>query len=456
MNSSDRRQFLKKISLLSAGVSGFFATSAQFQLANALTIPDGSYKALVCIFLFGGNDAFNMLVPRGTAEYNLYQSTRQTLAIAQDSLLPITPASNLGIELGLHPSMLGVRDLFAENKLALVANMGALLEPVNKASIINKTAKLPPQLFSHNDQQTFMQSLQTGFNRNGWAGRAADAMLGVNSNQRLSMNISLGGSNIWQTGAGVVPYSVDGRGVEELTNFNKNSADQRELSRVQIFQALLSQNYENPFSKEIARSQKLAWELAGEVKLALDQQPEIATEFPSNNPLAINLKMVAKLISARSSLGAARQTFFVGMGDFDTHGDQLRRHVNLLAQLSSGLKAFEAALQELGVADQVTTFTSSDFGRTLTSNGDGTDHGWGSHQLIMGGAIKGGDIYGSYPNLTINSSDDIGEGRIIPTTSIDQYAATLATWYGLEGSDFSTVFPNLHRFNNPILDFFKS
>jgi uncharacterized protein (DUF1501 family) len=450
-----RRHFLKRASALTLGASGFYATSAQFQLANAQVQSTDPYKALVCIFLFGGNDAFNTLIPFGDAEYNLYKSTRQTLAIEQAGLLSISPENDIGLELGLHPSLTGVQELFNNGQLSFIANIGALVEPVSKTAYKNNTAILPPQLFSHNDQQTFVQSLQSGFQRNGWSGRAADAMLGVNINQKLSMNISLGGSNIWQTGANVVPYSVDAGGVKELENFNKYSADQRELSRIQIYQTLLNQQQSHPFTSEFARSQKLAWELAGEVKQALDAQPALTTVFPTNNPLATNLKMVAQLISARATLGVTRQTFFVGMGDFDTHGDQLRRHVNLLTQLGAALKAFYAATVELGVSDQVTSFTASDFGRTLTSNGDGTDHGWGSHQMIMGGAVKGKHIYGSYPNLTINSADDIGEGRIIPTTSIDQYAATLASWYGVPGSEFSTVFPNLHRFNTPTLDFFK-
>lgn len=453
---SSRRHFLQRFSHLALGASGFMAASSQFQLANAMVQPGDPYKALVCIFLFGGNDAFNMLVPKGDAEYDLYLQTRQTLALEKNSLLAITPATNLGIQLGLHPSMSAVQQLFANNKLSIVSNIGALVEPVGKAAYQQNNALLPPQLFSHNDQQTFVQSLQSSFKRNGWSGRVADAMLSTNVNQRLSMNISLGGSNIWQTGNSVVPYSVDAAGIKELENFNKAATDQRELSRIQIYQTLLSQEQSHPFTQEFARAQKFAWELSGEVKAALDAQPALTTMFPANNSLASNLKMVAQLLSARESLDVTRQTFFIGMGDFDTHGDQLRRHVNLLQQLSDGLAAFDSALTELGLNEQVTTFTMSDFGRTLTSNGDGTDHGWGSHQLIMGGAVKGGDIYGTYPNLTIKGPDDIGEGRIIPTTSIDQYAATLASWYGLPGTEFSTVFPNLHRFDTPILDFFKT
>lgn len=456
MKTINRRELLRKASCLALGSSALYVTGAQFQLANALTQPVNDYKALVCIFLFGGNDAFNMLVPRGDSEYAAYKSTRQTLAIEQNSLLPITPLTNKGMAFGLHPSMPQVQQLFASGKLAVLANVGALVEPVTRASYQGNKALLPPQLFSHNDQQTFLQSLQSSSRRNGWAGRAADAMLAINTNKKLSMNISLSGSNVWQSGASVTPYSIDSGGIKELENFNKKSTDARELNRVRIYQALLAQQQDNIFQREFARTQNTAWELAGDVKSALDAQAPLKTQFPANNPLAANLKMVAQMLSARSALQVSRQTFFIGMGDFDTHGDQLRRHALLLDQLSSALDAFYKATEELGIANQVTTFTTSDFGRTLTSNGDGTDHGWGSHQFIMGGAIKGGDIYGQYPELVIGGKDDIGEGRIIPTTSMDQYAATLAHWYGLPAAHFSDVFPNLARFNSADTGFFKS
>lgn len=453
--SLSRRHFLTKAASIAVGSSAFYATSAQFQLANALAAPDADYKALVCIFLFGGNDAFNMLVPRGDAEYNAYKATRQTLAIDQNDLLAISPASNIGMSLGLHPAMAKVQTLFANQKLGFVANVGALVEPVSKATYANHSAAIPPQLFSHNDQQTFLQSLQSTIKRNGWVGRAADIMGGVNTNQNLSMNISLSGSNIWQSGNIVTPYSIDAAGIKEIGNFNTRSTDARELTRVQVYKALLAQQQNNLLQNEFAKAQTHAWDLAGEVKIALDAQPPLTTVFPTNNPLAANLNMVAKMIAARGALNVSRQTYFIGMGDFDTHGDQLRRHVTLLTQLSEGLEAFYNATVELGIADKVTTFTTSDFGRTLTSNGDGTDHGWGSHQLIMGDAIKGGDIYGTMPELVIGGNNDAGEGRIIPTISMDQYAATLATWYGVPAGNYSTIFPNLHNFDSADLGFFS-
>jgi uncharacterized protein (DUF1501 family) len=455
-NTHNRRHFLKQAASIALGSSTAYATSAGLQLANAMVQPADSYKALVCIFLFGGNDAFNMVVPTGDTEYAAYKASRHTLAIEQNKLLSLTSLSGSGAKLGFHPTMSHAQQLFDSGKLALLTNVGALVEPVTKTNYQGNKSLLPPQLFSHNDQQTFLQSLQSSTRRNGWAGRTADAMHSMNINKKLSMNISLSGSNIWQSGDSVVPYSIDSAGIKELENFNKKSTDARELSRIQIYQALLAQQQENIFQREYARTQAIAWDLAGEVKTALDAQTPLQTVFPAGNPLAANLKMVAQMLSARSSLQVTRQTFFIGMGDFDTHGDQLRRHDILLAQLSAALDAFYNATVELGIADQVTTFTTSDFGRTLTSNGDGTDHGWGSHQMIMGGAVSGGEVYGTFPDLIIGGKDDAGEGRIIPTSSMDQYAATLASWYGLPASNFADVFPNLARFNELDLGFFKS
>lgn len=441
-----RRHFLSRMGSLVLGSSSLYATSARFQLVNAQMPALDDYKALVCVFLFGGNDAFNMVIPAGASEYANYAASRQNLAIAREQLLPIAPTHGQGMAWGVHPSMSSVQSLFAQKKLAVLGNVGALVEPVSKIAYQNKSVLLPPQLFSHNDQQTFMQSLQSGTRRTGWAGRAADALLSVNNNQLLSMNISMSGSNIWQSGEQVVPYSIDPSGIKLLETLNAESDDARERARAKIYRNLLAQQQGNQFQRQFSRTQQLAWQLAGEVKDALDAQPAIATAFPAGQ-LGSGLKMVAQMISARAALGVKRQIFFVGMGDFDTHGDQLRRHVLLLQQLSEGLQAFYSATQELGVENQVTTFTASDFGRTLTSNGDGTDHGWGSHQLVIGGAVNGGDIYGTMPSLSLDSADDIGQGRLIPGISMDQYAATLASWYGLPGSQFGDVFPNLENFN---------
>ena len=449
-----RRKFLTGCAALCAGSSSLLATLSRLQLAHAQVMPPvGDYKALVCIFLYGGNDAFNMLVPRDTGVYGVYADTRQNLAIAQSDLLPITSASQSYTDFGLNPQLPNLQSLYSTGKIAFLANVGALIEPVSKTAYQAKTVQLPPQLFSHNDQQGFVQSLQSNSGRNGWAGRMADLLADVNINDRLSMNISLSGSNLWQSGTSVVPYSVDPAGIVSLQHVDRSATDLRDMQRVQTYRNLLAQTQDHMFARAYAGAQTTAWDLADEVGGALTSVSDLTTVFPGNNRLAQSLQMTARLIAARQSLNVRRQTFFIGVGDFDTHGAQLTRHTELMTMLDGALNAFYDATVELGVADKVTTFTASDFGRTLTSNGDGTDHAWGSHQLIMGDAVLGGDIYGVMPSFAINSSDDIGEGRIIPTIGVDQYGATLAKWYGLSESDNSEVFPNLDNFGSNDLGF---
>lgn len=453
IKSLSRRRFLSGCAALYAGSSGLLATLSGLRLAHAQTLPAGDYKALVCIFLLGGNDGFNMLVPREQSVYDVYAATRQNLAIARDSLLPVSAASQAYSDFGLHPQLPNMKNLYETGRLAFLANVGALVEPVGKNAYRARTARLPPQLFSHSDQQAFLQSLQRNHgHRNGWAGRAADVLAEVNANDRLSMNISLSGSNLWQSGAGVLPYSLSPDGVVSLAYTNRKSADPRHRRRVQAFENILAQPQDHLFARVHAGMQRTAWDLADEVGAALADIPPLATAFPQSR-LAQSLHMTARMIAARSNLNVSRQTFFIGIGNFDTHDDQLAHQWRLLGELDAALKAFYDATVELGVADKVTAFTASDFGRTLTSNGDGTDHAWGGHQLIMGGAVKGGDIYGTMPSFAIGSNDDVGEGRIIPTLSIDQYGATLARWFGLPQSAFPEVFPNLANFGTSDLGF---
>lgn len=446
---------MKQCAGVLAGSATFSATLSRMQLANAQSVGN-DYKALICIFLYGGNDSYNMVVPTSTSAYATYASVRQNLAIEQNALLPITPVSLSTTDYGFHPSMSAVRDLFQMGKISVLANVGALIEPVTKTTYQMNQVAIPPQLFSHNDQQNFVQSLTNGIAKNGWAGRAADVMGSLNVNQRLSMNISLSGANIWQSGRNVIPYSINGSGVATLSGLNENSSDAFERNRAQIYKTLLQNTQPHIFEEEYSKVQLRAWSLANELSSAINEQPALTTVFPSDNKLATDLKMIAQLISARAALDVRRQVFFVGMGGFDTHGGQNNTQPELLEKLSQAMNVFYQSLVELGVENNVTTFTASDFGRTLTSNGDGTDHAWGGHQLILGGAVNGGDIYGTMPSLEIDSEDDIGEGRIIPTTSIDQYGATLANWFGLPVADFPDVFPNLQNFSGHNLGFMKS
>lgn len=451
-NTQRRRDFLKKLALTTLGGSSALSLMSQLNFAHAATDSNTDYKALVCIFLYGGNDSFNMLIPRSNEDYATYANTRQTLAIDQNALLAIPNVDNSSINYGLHPSMPGIQQLFSENKLAFIANVGALIEPTTKDDYQQNRVALPPRLFSHNDQQDFIMSLKAPHYQQGWASQIADLM--SNSNDPLTMNITLSGMNTWQGGGSNLPSAVRSSGVVNLTGINFEATGNKAKARAQVFQNILSQTHNNPFISEYAKLQSRSVEIGELLENSLESAIEMNTNFDDSSSLALKLQMIAKLISVRQSLGVSRQLYFVGAGGFDTHGDQLGRHTLLLSDLSNALKSFYDATLELGISEQVTTFTASDFGRTLTSNGDGTDHGWGGHQMVMGGSVNGGRIVGSMPSLEVGSDEEIGRGRVIPTTSIDQYAATLANWYGLSASQRLEVFPNLGNFNHSMIDIF--
>jgi uncharacterized protein (DUF1501 family) len=402
------------------------------------------YKALVCLFLFGGNDANNLIVPTDSTRYSAYRSIRRNLAIERSALLPISPRVGDGGTYGLHPGCGGLRALFESGKLAILANVGTLLGPVTRADYLNKSAAIPPQLFSHNDQQAQWQT-SNGVQpaRTGWGGRAAD-LLCPSMDARLRMNITLTGSNLFQVGEQVMPRAVS---PWRIAGRAASSA-----SRTPPVQDPLGAPHDDRFAEGAISCIHSAIEPDDLVIGALAAAPAITTAFPETS-LGRQLKMIARLIAAHPSLGQRRQIFFASVGGFDLHGDQLASHARLLSELSAAMKAFDDATSELGLNERITTFTASDFGRTLTSNGLGSDHGWGSHQLIMGGAVRGRRMYGRFPSLALNGPDDAGRGRWIPTTSVDEYGATLARWFGVCAADMPAVFPNLHRFEHPDLGF---
>lgn len=453
--SLDRRTFIKQSALAALGSSSFSALSTQFNLAHAQVGGADDYRALVCVFLYGGNDAFNMLVPRSAGDYNVYADARRNLATAREDLLALNPANSLPADYGLHPELTELKTLFDAGKLTLIGNVGTLIEPTLQSDFVNNRVELPPQLFSHNDQQNFVMSLQATQERQGWASRIADVMMDANANPDLSMNITLSGSNTLQTGGISAPYALGPEGVNDYWSLQPGNPDAWSVNRNRAYDALLSQSQTHMFASEFARTQRRSIDLGVSLRSALNQTPAPQTTFQSGSRLAGMLRMIAHLISARETLGMRRQIFFVGIGDYDTHGDQVNRYPALMRELNHALSSFYQATVELGVSEQVTTFTASDFGRTLTSNGDGTDHGWGSHQMVMGDSVMGNRIFGTMPELAIGSNDDIGEGRIIPTTSIDQYAATLARWYGLSPSQVAVTFPSLANFNSADLGFMR-
>lgn len=449
-----RREFLRR-SLQTTGGMGLYAGVGTLKIAEVMaqTRAFDDYKALVCVFLFGGNDSFNTVVPRSVAEYSVYAESRQNLAIENSALLPITAATPDGVEYGLHPSMPEFKALFDSGRMAVMANVGTLIEPVTLQQYRDKSVQLPRSLFSHNDQQDQWQSTPAprSVDTNGWAGRTADVLAPLETSARLPMNLTLRGSNLLQVGNDTIPYGLSNNGAITYRGLANNNGAQGRRRRA--FEALVNRQHSHVLEQSFADVQRRAFNLSGEINSVLAGLPDLATPFPENNGLADQLRAVARMIAVRDEFGASRQIFFVSTGGFDTHDEQNERQPGLLAGISQAVAAFNTATDELGVSSNVTTFTASDFGRTLTSNGDGTDHAWGSHQFIVGGAVGGQDIYGVMPGLQIDGPDDTGNGRLVPTTAVDQYAATLMRWFGLTEAELAAVFPNLANFGSSNIGF---
>jgi len=425
---------------------------SKFGLVSALAQASTSYKALVCIFLFGGNDANNLLVPNDTAGYANYQTIRANLALAQSSLLPLQVGGQANF--ALHPNLPDIQTLFNASKspLALLTNVGTLVQPTTRQNYQSQ-ASLPENLFSHSDQQEQWQTTQlSGLPNAGWAGKVADKIQGMNSGAQFPPILSVAGNAIFCTGDSTRPFTMSPGSTPGLSGFSTSAASQ---ARFLATQQLLT--FDTGISLVQAASGVTTQAIQEGLVLsgALKNIPAIQTAFPANNGLASQLKQVAQVMAARSALNIQRQIFFCSLGGFDTHADQLDTQVSLFTQLSPAMAAFYQATQELGISSEVTTFTLSEFSRTFQpgSNG-GTDHAWGSHQMIMGDAVKGNAFYGQFPTLALGGPDDTGSnGRWIPSTSVDQYAATLATWFGVANADLPSIFPNLANFQTSNLGF---
>lgn len=456
MKTINRRDFLKT-SGAAAAAAAFASTPglAYTQIVGAAA-PFNDYRALVCVFLHGGNDSFNMLVPNTDAEYSVYAASRQNLAIARGDLLGINPLSSAGsTPFGLHPAMGGVQTLFESGRAAFIANVGPLVEPTTKIQFQNQSVILPPQLFSHNDQQAQWHSLKgAAVSKTGWAGRIADLIKTSVADQIMATNASLSGTSLSQSADDTVAYVMGPTGPLPFLGFSNNPNDilyEQKLS----FERIVESQHDSVYERGFAEIQQRAIASADTVSNAIDAAPPISVVFP-NSPLGQQLETVAKLIASRDQLDMQRQIFFVGIGGFDSHDNQNLDQPGLLGGISESITAFHEATVEIGMSDSVTTFTQSDFGRTLTSNGDGTDHAWGGNQLVVGGAVNGRDLYGSYPTLEIGGTEDVGGGRMIPSTSADQYAATLAKWFGIPDIDLDIVAPNLVNFAQRDLGFMIS
>ena len=452
MKTMNRRDFLTR------SAAAATATAAMVQLPGVAysqgvgTIaPFPDYKALVCVFLHGGNDSFNMVVPRSNAEYGVYAASRQNMAIAQQDLLPINPLTVDGTNYGLHPSMPGLQGLFESGQAALISNIGPLVEPTTKADYFNQSVILPPQLFSHNDQQDQWNSLKGAtVSKTGWAGRVADLIRVAVSDQQIATNVSLSGNSLLQSAEEAIAYVMGSNGPIQFQGFGDSGIF---LEQRIAMERIIDARYDTIYERGFAEVQQRAVATADLVGDALAGAPVLNTAFPPT-PLGTQLQTVAQMIAVRDVFEMQRQVFFVGIGGFDSHDDQVLNQPGLLGGISDAMTAFYNATLEIGVADSVTSFTQSDFARTLTSNGDGTDHAWGGNQIVLGGAVRGRDMYGVYPGLALGGPDDVGGGRMIPTTSADQYAATLAKWFGVPDVDLALVAPNIGNFANRDLGFF--
>ena len=449
-----RRAFLRRAAALSsAGLAARLDFIGAIGTANAQAATD--YKALVCVFLFGGNDGNNTVIPIDSAGYAQYATARPAasgIQLAQASLLPIQPV-NTGTPLGLHPALAQLRALFAQNKAAVLANVGTLLAPTTQAQYA--AGQRPLSLYSHSDQQAQWQSsISSTAAGTGWGGRLADSVAAYNAGSGFPVVTSLDGTVLFTTGMTSVPLTIPVTGSFALAGYTGTAAANARLAAVRQLQA---SDLANTYSAGANAIGTQALQLSATVNPILaNTNSTIAPLFASlNTNTAKQLYQVAKLIEARAVTGAKRQIFFVQLGSFDTHNDQLNRQQNLFAELDPALKAFYDATVALGVGSQVTTFTLSDFGRTLQpASGGGTDHAWGSHHFIIGDAVKGGSLYGQYPQLLLAGPNDAErEGRWIPTTAVDQYGATLAKWFGVAPGQMQAVFPNLGRFATSDLGF---
>lgn len=460
LRSLSRRRFLGETGCAALSALPILSTMLNLRMTSSMAAAsapsNGEYRALVCVLLGGGNDSFNMLVPREASAYATYQASRSDLALPPEQLIDIQP---VGLpKFALHHRMPELAQLFGQGKAAFVANVGTLVEPVaNRTQVRDKLKRLPLGLYSHSDQmeqwQTSVPHSRSGV---GWAGRMAEILRDLNDNQTVPMNISLDGSNLWQTGINVAEYAIRDDGAVSLNGYDPvfRAADDQRLRQVvsAAIDSQLALTYSNLLEETLVTRKRAAVDAYALFSAATAAPLPADAAFPDSQ-LGRQLAMVARAIQGRAGLGVSRQTFFIHWGGWDHHGDVLTNQDEMLPELSAALAAFYNALTVLGVENQVTLFTASDFGRTLTSNSRGSDHAWGGNQIVLGGAVKGQRIYGQYPSLAVNPDSgaevnplDTGRGRFIPTTSVDQFFAELALWLGVHRTDLREVLPNIGNF----------
>jgi uncharacterized protein (DUF1501 family) len=492
MSDIKRREFLSRALMTTCASAAFSSLPLKLALAQASAdIPAGArlvgtdYRALVCLYLYGGNDSFNTVIPTDSNYTNYYNRRKgngvagdpSNLAVPQGQLLALNPTQGPlnGGAYGLHPVMTGTKAMFDAGRCAIIGNVGPLVRPTTKANFNQIGWLLPPQLFSHSDQSVLWQTPSaSSTDRNGWGGKLADYFYATNTNQVLSMNVSLDGDNVFQSGAIKPPYFLSTYGAEQIDSINTGNPNclgtqatynRRRCETFRDLQANRNSAGNHIFEQAYVDKVGRAIAISAQVSTAIAAFPENdamfrpfwdafglawtpnSTDLPDLPRLAAQLLMIARVIRARATLQMSRQLFFAGIGGFDNHDTQNADQPNLLKDLSQSVKAFYEVLDAMDpiLANRVTAFTASDFGRTLTNNGDGTDHGWGGHHFVFGGSVRGNRMYGKMPSLleTANNPDDLDYGRIIPTLSADQYAATLADWYGLPTANRDAIFGNL-------------
>lgn len=486
-HQASRREFLRRAAVLSGSVGSaglpFALNMATLSAAVAQTAVT-DYKAIVCLFMYGGNDSANMVLPWDDASWTAYSTVRATApdpialkpvgTLADTSATAGSPAALGGVlsiapkfasnpenntrKFALHPSLTDVKTLFDAGRVGIIANAGPLIEPLDKTAYQKGTRQRPAKLFSHNDQQSTWQALAPEGARVGWGGKFGDLLAGNNTSSTFT-NISIGGNAVFMAGNSVFQYQVGNGGATAIGGLTGSLFGS--TAAATNFKSIITADNQHLLAKEqsviVRRSidAQAAFQTAfnGSVVTAPTQYFNPAQRASGNNGLAQQLQTVARIIGARTTLGAKRQVFFVSIGGFDTHDNQNKAHADLYARISHAINYFDTTLATLGVRDQVTLFTASDFGRTFTSNGDGTDHGWGGHHFVHGGAVKGGDIYGRFPQVGINHPDEVGSGSFLPGTSVDQIGATLGKWFGVSDSNLNTVFPNLKNFPTANLGF---
>ncbi len=506
-SNHSRRHFLRHAAgmstLVGTGAAPLALNLAALGTAAAQSAPAGEYRALVCLFMYGGNDAFNMVLPLERSNWRAYTTTRTqapdpiallgpgtppvaTAAAGSPArlggVLTITPSNVRSGPYALHPLMGSLQTLFAsDRRLAVLPNVGPLILPTTKAQYAMASHPKPDRLFSHNDQQNTWQALGPEGTTQGWAGLMGDLLASQNARPVFTA-ISASGNAVWLAGETVKQYQVSVNGAVLM---GVNTAGQLFGSTdvgtaLQRLTGLATSTH--PFDADLAAVARRSIDAELVLRTALrapsdpvfgtpptsgnysqNNDPKLRYDNPltgatAANSLAQQFQVVARMIDAgmRGLSGASRQVFFVSLGGFDTHDFQNRNHADLMARLAQGLKYFDDTLGNLGARNQVTTFTASDFGRTFTSNGDGTDHGWGAHHFVMGGAVRGGQFFGNFPVLSVKntnnnnfdgSPDQLGNGSLLPTTSVDQLGATLGRWMGLSDNQLLGIFPNLANFN---------